>query len=137
MAFGGDFPYVNGKAQQGLVRFAKPTPAAKPPKKEGPRLAGADWAPTLQTGSSSVRLNMAKANWDRDDRDLTYTLVRDGVPVASVPSQVVKSTFWNRPALTFLDTGVVGGSTHSYRLTATDGDQNKAESATVSIVVKT
>jgi hypothetical protein len=137
VAFGGEFPYVNGVRQQGLVRFAKPAVSNPPvPKKEGPRLSGADWVPTLQTGSGSVRLNMAKANWDRDDLQLTYRLVRDGVTVASVPSQVVKSPYWNRPALTFLDTGQAAGSSHTYWLTATDSDQNKAESAKVSIVVK-
>jgi len=137
VVFGGEFPYVNGKLQQGLVRFAKPSAGSTPavPKKEGPRLAGAAWVPTLQTGPNAVRLNMAKANWDRDDLELTYTLVRDGVPVAN-SSQVVKSTFWNRPAMTFLDTGVVGGSTHTYLLRATDNNQNKADSATASIVVK-
>jgi hypothetical protein len=133
---GGEFPYVNGVRQQGLVRFATPTTASNPavPKKEGPRLAGAEWAPTLQTGTGSVRLNMAKANWDRDDLELTYRLVRDGVTLPTV--QVVKSTYWNRPALTFLDTGQAVGSTHSYRLTASDQNNNKADSATVSIVVK-
>jgi hypothetical protein len=121
-----------------LVRFATPAADSTPPvpKKEGPRLAGADWVPTLQTGPNAVRLNMAKANWDRDDLSLTYQLVRDGVTVATVPSQVVKSTFWNRPALTFLDTGVLGGTTHTYLLRATDQDGNTAQSATASIVVK-
>jgi len=138
VVFGGEFPYVNGVRQQGLVRFATPSAASTPAvaKKQGPRLAGANWAPTLQTASGSVRLNMAKANWDRDDLNLTYRLVRDGVTLASVPSQVVKSTYWNQPALTFVDRGQAVGSSHTYRLTASDPDGNKAESATVSIVVK-
>ena len=39
-------------------------------------------------------------------------------------------------ALTFVDHGQAVGSSHTYRLTASDPDGNKAQSATVSIVVK-
>ena len=43
---GGEFPLVNGAAQQGLARFA-----VKPiaPATEGPRLSGALWVPTLSS----------------------------------------------------------------------------------------
>ena len=44
VVFGGEFPSVNGARQQGLVRFARPNVA---PKKQGPRLSGANWVPNL------------------------------------------------------------------------------------------
>ena len=44
VVFGGEFPRVNGVAQQGLVRFAK-RPIA--PKTEGPRFAATPFVPTL------------------------------------------------------------------------------------------
>ena len=56
LVLGGEFPNVNGTAQQGLVRFAIPSLA---PKKQGPRVAGAAFNPTLL----AVRPTEVKIKW--------------------------------------------------------------------------
>ncbi|MGH8961450.1 MAG: hypothetical protein ACRDWT_09610 [Jatrophihabitantaceae bacterium] len=72
---GGEFPKVNNQAQQGLVRFAVPSIA---PKKQGPQLSGASWAASgVARSSTSVRLSW-QSNWDRDDLNLAYSVIRDG-----------------------------------------------------------
>lgn len=128
VVFGGEFIGVNNQRQQGLVRFArKPASGAK----QGPRLSGADWAPTstksLFPGTLSVSIG---SNWDRDDRDLTYELWEQG---ASAPAATVTkaSTFWNLPGVSLTATGLTAGTTHTYRVVVRDGDGNSVTSSEI------
>ncbi len=126
---GGEFPKVNGTAQQGLVRFAV-APIA--PKKQGPRLAAPDTNPTLlNIGNGSVRVKWA-TNWDRDDQVLSYEVQRQGT-ASPIYTTTATSQFWNRPSLSFTDTTTVPGTTYNYRISATDPDGNRVNSAYVSI----
>ena len=73
------------------------------------------------------------ANWDRDDLNLTYRLIRNGggQPVATT---TVQATYWSRPQVVLTDT-LPAGSTPNYRVVAVDGDGNTANSQTVSTTV--
>ena len=128
---GGEFPYVNGKLQQGIVRFSN-QPAGGP--KNGPRWSGSNWVPTAKSNTAgTVRISIP-SNWDRDDLSLTYKLYRNGT-AAPLQTQVAQSTFWNTPTLTFSDSGQAPGSTQTYKVTATDPDGNTVNSNSVTAVV--
>jgi PKD repeat protein len=119
IVMGGEFPTVNKVAQNGLVRFAVKSIA---PNKVAP-IANASLIPVV----TSTRPNTATASWtgtwDRDNEYLTYLVFRDGgtTPIASLTKP---STFWNLPAMSFTDTGVVGGTSHTYRLNVVDPTGN-------------
>ncbi|RFU40647.1 hypothetical protein DZF91_15940 [Actinomadura logoneensis] len=111
VALGGEFPSVNGKAQQGLVRFAV---RAKAPNKAGPRAMGAPRA-SSSYGRITVRWT---ATWDMDNAALTYEVLRDGAtkPIGKVTRT---STFWQTPSLSFTDTSAPKGS-HTYKIRVRD-----------------
>jgi PKD repeat protein len=118
IALGGEFPVVNNIAQQGLVRFAVPAAA--------PRLAKPIYATEFNpvatsTEAGRVRLTW-RATWDTDDRNLRYDVYRDGGP--SIGYVTADSNFWTLPPLSFTDTGVAPGTTHSYAIRASDKDGN-------------
>jgi PKD repeat protein len=127
--FGGEFPRVNNQPQQGLVRFAVRSIA---PKKERPALVNAQFPiEAVSDAAGRVRVTAA-ANWDRDGQELSYRLTRDGVTVAT---QTKGSTYWNRPIVTFIDTGRTAGQSHTYQIWATDPDGNTSASATQTVTV--
>ena len=128
---GGEFPSVNGSAQQGLVRFAtRPTASAK----QGPSLFGANWVPSA-VGLSGGKVRVSwPSNWDKDDLNLTYTVTRNG---AVVYTKTSAATFWNRPTMGFVDTGLTAGQTYQYRVQARDGDGNQQSSQVVSVQAPT
>jgi PKD repeat protein len=129
---GGEFPTVNGTAQQGLVRFAV---SAIAPNKQGPVVTGANFVPSLVSlTSGTVRVGF-QANWDQDNTALLYKVVRDGNTAAPVYQTTVNSTFFNRPELGFTDTGLVVGQTYKYRLYVTDPFGNTVVGDTVSVTV--
>lgn len=124
----GEFRNVNQSPQQGLSRFAVKEIA---PNDQGPRVSGSGFMPTLTSpGAGQVRVQW-QSNWDRDNSNLTYTVLRNGAAVYTV-SQL--STFWQRPALTFNDSGLPSG-THSYRIRAVDplGNTVTGDSKTITI----
>jgi hypothetical protein len=130
VVYGGEFPTVNGVAQQGLVRYALPSIA---PNRVGPDVAGS--TPTAAVlGAGTVRVAWRAAH-DLDNEHLTYRVYRDGgtTPVATLtrPSQ-----WWDRPMLGWTDTGLTAGA-HSYRVTATDPAGNTASMPAVSVQVPT
>ncbi|WP_372710392.1 PKD domain-containing protein [Arthrobacter rhombi] len=131
MSVGGEFVGLNGKRQQGLARFSSsPQGGAK----QGPRVSGANWTPSARSNASgTVRVSIG-ANWDRDDINLTYRLMRVGKsePVAT---KTVASKFWDLPTVALTDTGLAPNSSQSYYVTATDGDGNKVTSPQVSVQV--
>jgi PKD repeat protein len=123
---------VNGQGQQGLVRFA-----VKPiaPEKQAPIVTGSKFVPTLASLSTGTVHIAWQANWDRDDKTLTYKVSRDGQSGTPIYSVTADSTFWSRPYLGFTDTGLAPGSTHTYRLFAYDAAGNKASGDTVTITL--
>jgi hypothetical protein len=124
------FPKVAGVAQQGLARFAISSVA---PNKRGPVDSGANLVPTLSTPSHCTVPVSWKADWNRDNELLTYKVVRNGNNAAPVFQTNVRSTWWNRPTLTFNDTSVTGGQAYRYRLYVTDPFDNTVSGQEVSI----
>ena len=118
LTFGGEFPTVNGKAQQGLVRFALPAAA--------PKLAKPLYSTAIDPVASSVESGRVKVDfgavYDWDDATLTYDVYRDNGP--SIGNISSPSNFWTLPGLSFTDTGVAPGTTHSYKVRAKDKDGN-------------
>ena len=126
---GGEFPSVNGTAQQGLVRFAIRSIA---PNQSGPVYSGSQSNPSLVAlPSGKVRVAW-QANTDRDDLTLNYTLTRNGVTVNQTSDS---SPFWARANMGYIDSNVTAGQSYTYRLTATDPSGNFTRSDNVSITV--
>lgn len=129
VVMGGEFPKVNNVPQQGLVRFATSSAA---PKAQGPAFAGGSLVPILQPRAPGAVKVSWPSGYDRDDRDLTYRVVR--TPGGTVFTLTSASTWWDTPGLSYVDTGLVAGSSYSYRVTATDSTGNVVSGATRSIV---
>jgi len=122
VVLGGEFPSVNGVAQQGLVRFV-PRPAS--PRREGPN-GYTELAPTATaTAPGTLRLSW-RAAYDRDDRVLTYELLRgDRLSTATVVGRRTASTaWWSRPTLALSDTTAPAGAPQTYRVRVADADGN-------------
>ena len=128
---GGEFPSVNQTAQQGLARFAVPSLA---PKKQGPRLNSSNWTVSARAMSSTSNRVSFTANYDRDDENLTYQVIRSGKIVYTTTAT---SQFWNLPTIAFTDTGLSGGSSYSYYVKVTDGDGNAQYTATNTVTMPT
>lgn len=126
--FGGEFPKVNGKAQAGLARFALPSVQKST---DGPRLSGATMNPTLTPAANSVTANFT-ANWDRDNKTLTYALYRRGV-TAPVATTTLDSAQLLRPRGELVDSGVQPNSAYEYRIVTIDPDGNKTTSDWVAV----
>ncbi|HEY7069412.1 MAG TPA: PKD domain-containing protein [Acidimicrobiales bacterium] len=128
---GGEFPQVNGTAQQGLVRFAIRSLA---PNRSAPRLGGVPGTFPItvrSTAPGQARVSFP-ANWDRDDRELNYRITRDGATVRTIRAA---SSFWDRPILGFTDTGLTPGQTYTYRVVPTDDDGNGTAAASANTPV--
>jgi PKD repeat protein len=123
---GGEFPRVNGTLQQGLSRFR-----IDGPDLEGPQ-GRADMTPTLVSfAPGTVRVRWTPA-WDRDNRTLTYEVLRGATLGSSVVVGTVTadSTWWNRAPLVLTDTTAPPGSSQTYRVRATDAFSNAVVSNT-------
>ena len=133
VVMGGEFPGVNGRLQQGLARFAKPTIA---PNDQGPRMTGANWSTRAQsTAAGEVRISWA-ANLDRDNTTLTYRVFRGSVNSTPIYQQALTANPWFTPrAFGFTDTGRTPGSSINYIVTATDPFGNRAVSSTMPVTV--
>ena len=116
VVYGGEFLAVNGTAQQGLVRFARRDIA---PNQEGPMDKGGAFKVTGSSPRAGVVSLSFKANWDRDDKTLTYNVYRDSMNGQPVSSQSVTAGFWERSDLSATDV-VDPGTTHRYRVQVTD-----------------
>lgn len=135
VSLGGEFPKVEGVAQQGLVRLGIRSVA---PGRSAPKYS-ADLVPqTTTTGPGTVRLTF-RTTWDADSGSLTYRVVRDGATASPVATVTAASTWWNTPNLTVVDTGLTPGTTHTYRVYALDADGNSTNSelATVTLPAAT
>ncbi|MGC4112973.1 MAG: LamG domain-containing protein [Nocardioides sp.] len=138
---GGDFTSVNGTNQQGLARFVAngnhATPAVPGRNINADPFGGqpATLASNLQITAQPTKANTltveVPAVEDIDSGTLTYRIYRDNgsTPVATLTAE---SYPWNRPVLRFDDTGLAAGSTHTYRVSASDGTFTSAQSTAVS-----
>ncbi len=126
LVYGGEFPRVNGTAQQGLVRFAK-RPIA--PGAQGPMFDGGVFRPTISPQSANSARIIWQTAYDRDDMNLTYRLYRGSTLIST---QTAASNWWTLPALGYVDTGLSNGSSYNYRVTVSDPGGNLVNSSTVS-----
>ncbi|SEP61783.1 PKD domain-containing protein [Microlunatus flavus] len=133
---GGQFPTVNGKAQQGLVRFARGSLA---PKKDAPRVYFSDpgsastsvGTPSAQVVGANV-VRVTAAPWDRDSAVLAKVeLLRNNVVVQT---QTNVTAPWWKTTVAYTDTDITAGTTYSYKLRITDVDGNVTTSNARSLV---
>ncbi len=132
VVMGGEFPRVNGVAQQGLVRFAT---RALAPNQQTPVLKGATFLPSVASLTTGTVRVAWQANWDRDNELLTYKLIRNSNAAAPVFETTARSTFWDRPTMGFTDRNLVPGQRYTYRLSVTDGTGNTVLGDNVAVTV--
>jgi len=115
VSYAGEFTTVNGTAQQGIVRFARKAIA---PKADAPTPLS-----PLVPHVRALAGGKASISWpavaDRDDPVLDYRLVRDGVS-AGIYSTTARSSWWRKPYMTYIDSGLVPGQTYTYQVRAAD-----------------
>ncbi|MCB0910800.1 MAG: PKD domain-containing protein, partial [Propionibacteriaceae bacterium] len=124
LVMGGEFPTVNGTAQQGLVRFAKRSIA---PNAMRPIYNSGATPTPIPTDSGVVKV-IFTSMWDRDDKNLTYALYRNS-GATKLATWTSDSTFWNLPTQTYTDTGLTPGSQVRYQIYARDASGNTQWSA--------
>ena len=71
-----------------------------------------------------------KSNYDRDNAQLTYQVLRNGVVVHT---QTGLSADWFRPTLSWTDIGRSGGTSYTYQVRATDPFGNAVTGSSASI----
>lgn len=127
----GEFPTVNGQRQQGMARFAR---KALAPNQSGPQLRGVDYTPAVVSPATGVVRGSILANWDQDNESLSYRILRQGRS-EPILTKTLKSTFYNRPMITFADTDVTPGQTYNYRVIVTDpfGNTSNGDWAPVTV----
>jgi hypothetical protein len=128
VVYGGEFPRVNGVAQQGLVRFPRSDIG---PNDQGPRVSGTNMRLAASSPSTNTVDLSWQGNWDRDNMTLTYRVFRG---TTQVNQQALTAPFWTLPTMRFTDTGVPAG-TQSYRVTATDAFGNQVTTNAVTVTV--
>ena len=116
VVLGGEFPRVNGTAQQSLVRFATSDIA---PDKRGPVRAPNAPAPSALSFAAGTARVSWQASYDMDNTTLTYDVYRSGT-AAPVYSTTQKSNYWTYPMMGFVDKSVVAGSKYTYTVKVTD-----------------
>ncbi|MEA5117249.1 MAG: PKD domain-containing protein, partial [Propionicimonas sp.] len=134
LVIGGEFPRVNGTAQQSLVRFAK-----KPISNGLKPTPSAGSAPTpLPTSGGAVRVVFG-AMYDADDTTTTYDVYRGVGSGMTRIATVTKNDaeFWSLPKYTVTDTGLAPGTQVRYQTRATDPAGNVQWSAWSSYVTVT
>jgi Concanavalin A-like lectin/glucanases superfamily len=139
---GGDFTTVNGASQQGLTRFVAngnhATPSVPGRSINADPFGGnpstgvaANLAITVQPTAANTLTVLVPTSDDADSGTLTYRIYRDGA-ASPVATMTAESYTWSRPTLRFDDKGLAAGSTHSYRVTASDGTFTSARSTAIS-----
>ncbi|WP_317229089.1 PKD domain-containing protein [Clavibacter sp. MX14-G9D] len=132
LSYAGEFTQVNGKRQQGIVRFAA---KSKAPNTQGPIDSGAAFKATVTSQESGTLRVSWPANADRDNTRLMYQVYRDGNTTTPVYTTTQDSSPWNRPAMGFIDRGLTPGKAYSYRIRATDPLGNTVIGDSVSATV--
>lgn len=132
LSVAGEFGSVNNQRYEGIVRFATAPPNGP---KQGPRIAAAAWgAPTVSSVVAGRARISIRGNWDRDDRDLTYELLRAGT-AGVIQSRVVPSSWWSQPQVTFNDTGRTPGSSATYTVRVRDANGNAVTSTSATVTI--
>jgi PKD repeat protein len=134
VVYGGEFPGVNNKAQQGLVRFAVPGVATN---KIGPD-SSAGLTPTV----ASFAAGSARVSWstttDRDNENLTYSVYRSDEPATPVYQTTAASAYRKTAGrLGFLDTGLTNGASYSWSVVVSDPFGNTVTSGSTTATVAT
>lgn len=119
----GEFTTTNGSPQQGLTRFG-PGPASAAPST--PATVSVS---SLAAGQNTIRWRQSV---DNDDSELSYSIYRNGssTPLGTVAGS---SRWFDAPQLSFTDTTARPGTAYTYRVRASDGTNNSALSAQVSV----
>ncbi|QTE28898.1 LamG-like jellyroll fold domain-containing protein [Pengzhenrongella sicca] len=131
VVYGGEFLTVNGQPQQGLVRMAVSTLSTNDLGPQGS-------ANSLRPTATSEAAGTVQVSWpttsDPDNERLTYQVFRDGgtTPVYETTAQ---SLSWQLPRISFTDTGLVEGATHTYVVVASDPFGNSLTSPSVTVTV--
>jgi len=135
VVFGGEFPGVNGRAQQGLVRFAVPELA---PNKRGPLTSDVEGNPWRISASSRVT-GLARVTfpttWDRDNETLTYRVYRGSTSTTPIYTETITAKFWLPVTRSVSDPGRTPGSSQTYIVTATDPWGNVAQAPPVTVTI--
>ncbi|WP_370949026.1 hypothetical protein AB5J62_16140 [Amycolatopsis sp. cg5] len=113
---GGEFTTVNGKAQQGLVRFAARGVTGAVNK--GPQTPFR--APSLEKDDEGSVLVTWTGTWDAQNSDITYRVYRVGVS-APLYEETQPSRPWELPEMSYLDRDAPGGGTYYIRAVDADG----------------
>ena len=131
LLYGGEFTAVSGVRQQGLVRFGK---AVTVTPKVGPSVKGGAYRINVQTVAAGQARVSWEANYDPDDAELTYDVLRRGqsAPIYTTSSA---STYWIRDQMTYIDRNLTPGQTYDYRVRVTDPDGNWTQSDWTSVTV--
>jgi hypothetical protein len=132
VVLGGEFPRVNGVAQQGLTRFR-----INGPNQEGPQGVTEMQPTVVSLAPGAVRVAWTAA-WDRDNRQLTYEVLRGGNAntAAVVGSVTADSAWWDRKPLAFTDVSAAPGSSQTYRVRAKDAFGNLVVGASRTVAVE-
>lgn len=133
LAIGGEFTAINGIPQQGLSRFG--TRNVPNTTNSTPAAPGTEMVPALQNLTSTSTRVTVHSQWDRDNLTLKTKIFRLDVSTKEpVHTFTTDATYWERPDLSWVDTGLTAGQTYTYRVQFEDPDGNKRTSADVSIV---
>lgn len=116
VSYGGEFSQVQGRAQQGLVRFAI---AALVPNKVAPVAFGSGSLTATLANSNGQSIVTMKSNSDPDNVMLTYRLYRNGSQ-APLATWTKETRFWISQTWTYTDSGIASGTKLGYTLTSTD-----------------
>ncbi|PWJ56040.1 PKD repeat-containing protein [Quadrisphaera granulorum] len=133
LLYGGEFPSVNGVGQQGIARFAVRSAA---PNVQGPQGAGDLTPSATSTYPGQVRVTW-RAAWDRDDKTLTYELLRGPAGNTTVVATTTASSeWWDRPPVALDDPSPLAGA-QLYRVRVTDPSGNTVTGAASSVTATT
>lgn len=115
LSVGGDFTKINRKARSHYARFTEGVDTQAPTVPGQPTATG--------TSPSTARITWA-ASRDNTVSDIVYSVFRDGGSTAV--GQVTSSS---SGSVTFNDSGMLPGSTHTWRIRASDGSNTSGLSA--------
>ena len=138
---GGEFPRVGANGggwinQQGLVRYAKRSIA---PNDMGPEFTGSKGNPRVTSPAVGKVLVTWETNFDRDNQNLTYKVMRNGNLTTPAYTVTAASRLYDRPYLSWIDNtptvDLVAGQSVRYRIFAEDPLGNEVRSDTVNVTV--